>query len=88
MDEGDRVSKGQVLATINPTTVREAHKSTMTALKQAEDAYRRFLPLHKAGTISELQWVDIESKLEQEKAAESIARQQLSHTTLTAPLPE
>lgn len=85
VDEGDRVSKGQVLATINPTTVREAHKSTMTALKQAEDAYRRFLPLHKAGTISELQWVDIESKLEQAKAAESIARQQLSHTTLTAP---
>ena len=85
VDEGDRVSKGQVLATINPTTMREAHKSTMTALKQAEDAYRRFLPLHKAGTISELQWVDIESKLEQAKAAESIARQQLSHTTLTAP---
>lgn len=56
VDEGDRVSKGQVLATINPTTVREAHKSTLTALKQAEDAYRRFLPLHKAGTISELQW--------------------------------
>lgn len=76
VDEGDRVSKGQVLATINPTTKREAHKSTMTALKQAEDAYRRFLPLHKAGTISELQWVDIESKLEQAKAAESIARQQ------------
>ena len=32
-----------------------------------------------------MKWVEIESKLEQAKAAESIARQQLSHSTLTAP---
>lgn len=85
VDEGDRVSKGQLLATINPTTVKEAHRATLTTLKQAEDAYRRFLPLHKSGTISDMKWVEIESKLEQAKAAESIARQQLSHSTLTAP---
>ena len=85
VDEGDRVSKGQLLATINPTTVKEAHRATLTTLKQAEDAYRRFLPLHQSGTISDMKWVEIESKLEQAKAAESIARQQLSHSTLTAP---
>lgn len=85
VDEGDRVSKGQLLATINPTTVKEAHRATLTTLKQAQDAYRRFLPLHQSGTISDMKWVDIESKLEQAKAAESIARQQLSHSTLTAP---
>ena len=85
VDEGDRVSKGQLLATINPTTVKEAHRATLTTLKQAKDAYRRFLPLHQSGTISDMKWVEIESKLEQAKAAESIARQQLSHSTLTAP---
>ena len=85
VDEGDRVGKGQLLATINPTTVKEAHRATLTTLKQAEDAYRRFLPLHNSGTISDIKWVEIESKLEQAKAAESIARQQLSHTTITAP---
>lgn len=85
VDEGDRVSKGQLLATINPTTVKEAHRATLTTLKQAQDAYRRFLPLHQSGTISDMKWVEIESKLEQAKAAESIARQQLSHSTLTAP---
>ena len=46
VEEGDRVSKGQLLATINPTTVKEAHRATLTTLKQAQDAYRRFLPLH------------------------------------------
>lgn len=86
VEEGDRVSKGQLLATINPTTVKEAHRATLTTLKQAQDAYRRFLPLHQSGTISDMKWVEIESKLEQAKAAESIARQQLSHSTLTAPL--
>ena len=51
VDEGDRVSKGQLLATINPTTVKEAHRATLTTLKQAEDAYRRFQPLHQSGTL-------------------------------------
>lgn len=60
VDEGDRVSKGQLLATINPTTVKEAHRATLTTLKQAEDAYRRFLPLHQSGTISDMKWVEIE----------------------------
>jgi len=77
VEEGDRVSKGQLLATINPTTVKEAHRATLTTLKQAQDAYRRFRPLHQSGTISDMKWVEIESKLEQAKAAESIARQQL-----------
>lgn len=85
VDEGDKVSRGQTLATINPTTLKEAHKSALATLHQAQDAYHRFLPLHKAGTISDIRWVEIESKLEQAKAAESIARQQLSHTTITAP---
>ena len=29
VDEGDRVSKGQLLATINPTTVKEAQRSLL-----------------------------------------------------------
>ena len=85
VDEGDRVNRGQTLATIDPVSLKEAHRATLTTLKQAQDAYKRFLPLHKSGTISDMRWVDIESKLEQAKAAESIARQQLSHTTLIAP---
>ena len=85
VDEGDYVNRGQVLATIDPISLKEAHRATLTTLKQAQDAYNRFLPLHKSGTISDMRWVDIESKLEQAKAAESIARQQLSHTTLVAP---
>lgn len=85
VDEGDHVSRGQVIATINPISLKEAHRATLVTLKQAQDAYNRFLPLHKSGTISDMRWVDIESKLEQAQAAESIARQQLSHSTLTAP---
>lgn len=85
VDEGDHVNRGQVIATINPISLKEAHRATLVALKQAQDAYKRFQPLHKSGTISDMRWVDIESKLEQAQAAESIARQQLSHTTLTAP---
>lgn len=35
VDEGDKVSKGQVLATINPTTLTEAHRSAVSTLNQA-----------------------------------------------------
>ena len=83
--EGNKVAKGQLLATINPTTLREAHRATLVTLRQARDAYRRFEPLHKQGTISDLRWVDVQTKLEQAEAAEATARQQLSHSSLYAP---
>lgn len=85
VDEGDKVSKGQLLARVSPTTLQEAHAATVATLKQAEDAYRRMKPLHAQGVITSMQWVDTESKLEQAQAAERMAREQLSHTGLYAP---
>lgn len=84
-DEGDRVSKGQLLATVTPTTLKDMHYSATVALKQARDAYKRMKPLREQGVISEIKWVDVESKLQQAEAAERIAREQLSHTGLYAP---
>lgn len=84
-DEGDRIARGQLLGKISPTTLKEAHQSTLAALNQARDAYRRMKPLHEQKVISEMQWVDVESKLHQAEAAERIAKEQLSHTSLYAP---
>lgn len=84
-DEGDQVTKGQLLGRISPTTLNDAHQSTLTALNQARDAYRRMKPLHEQKVISEMQWVDVESKLHQAEAAERIAREQLNHTSFSAP---
>ncbi len=83
--EGDQVGKGQLIGTIQPNTLRDAHQAALTSLRQAQDAYRRMKPLHAQGVISEIKWVDVESKLQQAEAAERMAREQLGHTTLRAP---
>lgn len=85
VDNGDPVRKGQLLAVIDPTSLREAHRATLATLKQAEDACKRFEPLHRQGTISDIKWMDLQTKLEQAQTAEQLARTQLSHTQLTAP---
>lgn len=84
-DEGDKVAKGQLLATVNPTSLRDAHSAAAAVLRQAQDAYKRMKPLHKQGVISDIKWVEVESKLSQAQAAERIAREQIRHTGLFAP---
>lgn len=85
VDQGDHVSKGQLLATLDPVTLRDAHQLTLTTLHQAEDAYRRFEPLHKQGVVSDIRWVEIQTKLEQAQSSERLARAQLQRTSLVAP---
>lgn len=84
-DNGDRVSKGQLLATVDPTSLRDAHRLALSTLRQAQDACRRFEPLHHQGVLSDIKWVDAQTKLEQAEAAERMARTQLQRTSLTAP---
>ena len=84
-DNGDRVAKGQLLATIDPASLRDAHQLTLSTLRQAQDAYRRFEPLHKQGVLSDIKWVEVQTKLEQAQSSERLARTQLSRTSLTAP---
>lgn len=83
--EGDHVRRGQLLGTVSPTTLRDSHYATEVTLRQARDAYSRMKKLHDEGVVSEIKWVEVETKLQQAEAAERIAREQLSHTSLYAP---
>ena len=65
--------------------MRDAYNLSLTTLRQAEDAYRRFEPLHSQGVVSDIKWVEIQTKLEQAKSTEQLARTQLSRTSLVAP---
>lgn len=85
VDEGDAVRQGQVLATIDGASLRDIHEGAVATLKQAQDAYKRFSTLHKQGTIPDIKWVEIESKLEQAQSAERLARTNLGHAVLRAP---
>jgi len=82
---GQAVHKGQLIATIDNTTLLNAYNAAHSILSQAEDAYKRMKQLHDTNSISEMQWVEVQSKLEQARSSEQMARHALSDTRLVAP---
>lgn len=99
ISEGQAVKRGQLLGTVDATTTgnallaaRAATQQAEDALAQAEDSYRRMKQLHAAGSLPDIQWVDVQTKVSQARAmvrqaraAETIARKGVADMRLTAP---
>lgn len=83
--EGQRVSAGQLLAELDDATYQENYTAAQATLRQAQDGYDRLKQLHDKGSITEVQWVEMETKLAQAKAAEAVARKNLENCKLYAP---
>ncbi len=84
-DEGQAVRKGQLLAVIDKTSARSAHDMAMSTLAQARDAFKRLEQLYKKGSLPEIRFVDVQTKLAEAEAAERIARKTLQNCELRAP---
>ena len=82
--EGQRVAQGQLLAELDSKSFQESHSAAQATLRQAQDAYDRLKQLHEKGSITEVQWVEIETKLAQAKAAEAISLKNLENCKLYA----
>lgn len=82
---GDRVEKGQLLASLDATSVRSSYDAAKAVLVQAEDAYRRMKELHGKGSLPEIKWVEAQSKLQQARSMEEMARKNLKDCKLYAP---
>ncbi len=82
---GSRVRKGQLLASLDASSMRNNYDAAHAALEQAEDAYRRKETLYKKGSLPEIQWVEVESKLRQARSAEAQAARNLRDCSLYAP---
>lgn len=82
---GDRVSKGQLLAEVDATTAASLHATALATLHQAEDAYRRLENVHREGGISEVKWVEMETNLEKARQAEVSARKHMEDCAVRAP---
>ena len=86
VNEGQEVRKGQLLAEIDPSTMRKALKSAEAVLAQARDAYDRMKFLHDTNSLPEIQWVEAQSKLAQAQAAYDIANKNLNDCRLYSPV--
>ncbi len=83
--EGEKVNKGQLLAVLDKATLQNAYNASAASLKQAQDAYSRMKQLRESGSLPEIKWVEVESKLQQAKSMEQIAKKNMKDAGLYAP---
>lgn len=82
---GDRVVKGQIIASVDTTVIKSSYNAAKAALDQAQDAYNRLKLLHDEKSLADIKWVDIQSKLQQAKAMERMAEKNLRDCYLRVP---
>jgi RND family efflux transporter MFP subunit len=85
VNAGQTVRQGQLIAELDPTTMQNAYTIAKTGLENAQDTYNRMKELHDAGSLPEMQWIQIESQLKTAVAQEAMARKSLNDTKLYAP---
>ena len=86
VSEGDFVKKGQLIATLDATSLRNAYDISKAALDQAQDAYNRMKMLHDANALADIKWVEVQQALKAAQSSEAIARKTLSDGNLYAPI--
>ncbi len=84
--EGQAVGRGQLLAVMDDTQARNLLTSAEATMAQANDALQRYGMLHDNGSLPEVQWVEIQSKVAQAKAQLDVAKKNVSDCRLTAPV--
>ena len=99
VSQGQMVSKGQLIATVDgycqssAVTASQAQtQQARNALAQAQDYYKRMKLIHDNGSLPEVRWIEAKTQLKQAesavraaKAGENISRKTLTDTHLYAP---
>lgn len=86
VSEGQSVSRGQLLAVMDDTQARNILLGAEAGMNQANDALQRYGELHDHGSLPEVQWVEILSKVEQAKAQLAIAKKNVADCRLLSPV--
>lgn len=84
--EGQRVGRGQLIAELDNTQARNVLAGAEAAMVQANDALQRYKQLHDNGSLPEVQWVEIQSKVAQAKSQLDLAKKNLADCRLIAPV--
>ena len=86
VNEGQAVGRGQLIAEMDDTQARNLLSGAEAAMNQANDALERYKMLHDNGSLPEVQWVEIQSKVAQAKSQLEVAKKNLADCRLTAPV--
>ena len=86
VSEGQAVSRGQLIAEMDDTQAHNLLNGAEAQMTQANDALERYKMLHDNGSLPEVQWVEIQSKVAQAKSQLEVAKKNLADCRLTAPV--
>ncbi len=86
VSEGQAVSRGQLIAEMDDTQARNLLAGAEAQMTQANDALQRYGMLHDNGSLPEVKWVEIESKVAQAKSQLEVAKKNLADCRLVAPV--
>lgn len=85
-DAGEMVKKGQLLATLDETDAKSMLGISSSQYQQAKDAYDRLKIVHQNGSLPDIKWVEMETKLAQAQSSLDLARNNLGKCRMVAPL--
>jgi RND family efflux transporter MFP subunit len=85
VSEGQRVKKGQLLATLNTATAENSYQMMLAKQQQAQDAYDRLVKVHDNGSLPDIKFVEVETGLQQAKSMTAVAKKNLDDCRLYAP---
>ncbi|MGE4568861.1 MAG: efflux RND transporter periplasmic adaptor subunit [Bacteroidales bacterium] len=83
--EGAYVQKGQLLAELSNSSLQNTYNMALSTQKRAEDAYNRLSEIYRKGSLPAIKFVEVETALEQSKAATQIALKSVNDCRLYAP---
>ena len=83
--EGQIVGEGDELGRINSQSVISMRDMAAASLEQARDGYRRAQPVYEKGSMAEVKWMEIKTRLAQAEASAESADKALDDCTLRAP---
>lgn len=86
VEEGQKVSKGQLLARVKSENLVNSRNIAQAELEEARDAYQRLKKLHDANALPDVKWVEIQAKLKQAENAAQLADRAVGDATIYSPI--
>ncbi len=86
VEAGDRVRRGQLLATLDDADLRNIHTTALAKFNQAQDACNRLKQVYDQGSLPEIRWVEMKTNLEQASASLELAKNNLAKCSLVSPI--
>lgn len=85
VEEGDRVAAGQVLASLDDRQLKLQAAQTSAALAKSERDFKRQVELNEKGLVSAGAFEGLKYDLDNQRAADDLARLNLSYSQIRAP---